>query len=140
MGLLLEADPSEKNIEQYLSRSECYAAKLESEIVGVCLVAPISPRSVELYNIAVNPDIQAQGVGGQLLSYVLEIIRNAKDHQMVRQVELSTGTFGHQLSFYQRHGFRVDRVVRNHFLDNYSQPIYENGIQHKDMLRLVCQL
>ncbi|AWE68994.1 putative iAA acetyltransferase [Pseudomonas aeruginosa] len=40
------------------------------------------------------------------------------------------------MAFYQRVGFRVDKVVKNYFLDNYDQPIYEMGIQHKDMLRL----
>ncbi|CDI94197.1 IAA acetyltransferase [Pseudomonas aeruginosa PA38182] len=52
------------------------------------------------------------------------------------RIELGTGTFGYQLAFYQRVGFRVDKVVKNYFLDNYDQPIYEMGIQHKDMLRL----
>ena len=52
------------------------------------------------------------------------------------RIVLGTGTFGHQLKFYQRNGFRVDSVEKNFFLDNYSDPIYEDGIQHKDMLRL----
>ena len=140
MDLLLEADPSQESIAQYLSSSRCYAAKLDNDIVGVCLVAELSPDSVEIYNIATKPSLQAQGVGGQLLNYTLESIRNSNQYNGKKLVELSTGTFGHQLSFYQRHGFRLDRVVKNNFLDNYSEPIYENGIQHKDMLRLVCQI
>ena len=139
LDLLLEADPSKKSIAQYLTTSQCYAAKLDNDIVGVCLVASLTPGSVELYNIATKPSLQAQGIGGQLLSYTLESIRGSNRYSDIKQVELSTGTFGHQLSFYQRHGFRVEGVLKNHFLDNYSEPIYENGIQHKDMLRLVCR-
>lgn len=140
MGLLLEADPSEKNIDQYLSTSKCYAATLKEEIVGVCLVGPLSPTRLELYNIAIKPSLQGQGVGGLLLDYLLETIRSTNHQDVIKQIELSTGSFGHQLTFYQRHGFRVDHVVKDHFLINYSEPLYENGVQHKDMLRLICQL
>ncbi len=31
-------------------------------------------------------------------------------------------------------------VIKDHFLDNYPEPIFETGIQHKDMLRLYIQL
>ena len=58
----------------------------------------------------------------------------------IKRLELGTGTFGYQLAYYQRHGFRVESVVRDHFLINYSQPIYEDGIQHRDMLRLIIEL
>ncbi|HFD3583228.1 TPA: GNAT family N-acetyltransferase, partial [Vibrio parahaemolyticus] len=34
----------------------------------------------------------------------------------------------------------VDSIVKDYFLLNYPKPIYENGIQHKDMLRLYAQL
>ncbi|SKA64261.1 hypothetical protein SAMN02745132_03842 [Enterovibrio nigricans DSM 22720] len=58
----------------------------------------------------------------------------------IRRIELGTGSFGYQLTYYQRLGFRVDRIIKNHFLDNYAEPICENGIQHKDMLRLYLEL
>ncbi|WP_198422013.1 hypothetical protein [Stenotrophomonas acidaminiphila] len=38
--------------------------------------------------------------------------------------------------FYQRHGFRVFQVDRDFFLRNYDEAIVEDGIQHRDMLRL----
>lgn len=58
----------------------------------------------------------------------------------VSRVELGTGSFGHQLTYYQRHGFRVDAVVKDHFLIHYPEPLMEYGIQHKDMLRLYLEL
>ena len=36
---------------------------------------------------------------------------------------------------YQPEGFRVFAVERDFFLVNYEEPIYENGIQLKEMLR-----
>lgn len=136
IDLLLEADPSKSRIEQYLSKSDCYAAKLEGEVIGVCVMVKTSDTCVELFNIATKPSLQAKGLGGQLLRYALQSEKN----KGTERIELGTGTFGHQLSFYQRHGFRVDRVIKNYFLDSYDDAIYENGIQHKDMLRLVSML
>ena len=54
----------------------------------------------------------------------------------INRVELGTGTFGYQLIYYQRLGFRVESVVKDYFLRHYSESIYENGIQHQDSLRL----
>ncbi|MFM9271973.1 hypothetical protein ACJ7V3_17220 [Halomonas elongata] len=40
----------------------------------------------------------------------------------------------------ERAGSRVESVIRDHFLDNYVEPIHEQGIQHKGMLRLALTL
>ena len=54
----------------------------------------------------------------------------------VKRLEVGTGTFGYQLAFYQREDFRADAIDKDFFLINYEEPIFENGIQLKDMLRL----
>jgi hypothetical protein len=53
---------------------------------------------------------------------------------------VGTGTFGYQLAWYQRAGLRVQAVVRDFFLDQYDEPIVEDGIRHRDMLRLAVVL
>ncbi|CAV18750.1 putative N-acetyltransferase [Vibrio atlanticus] len=140
MVLLLEADPSEASIASYLSESWCYAAKQDSEqgneIVGVCVVKPIGESIVEIFNVAVCPKHQQQGIGSGVLKFTL----NQLAHKQVKRVELGTGTFGYQLTYYQRAGFRVDSVIKNHFIDHYPEPIFEHGIQHQDMLRLYIEL
>ncbi|CAH6803966.1 Uncharacterized N-acetyltransferase YvbK [Vibrio chagasii] len=136
MSLLLEADPSESSIASYLSESWCYAAKRDNKILGVCVVKRISDDTVEIFNLSVCPEHQQQGIGSQVLNFALKQVVN----QGIKRVELGTGTFGYQLTYYQRVGFRVDRVVKNHFIDHYPEPIFENGIQHQDMLRLYIEL
>lgn len=136
MTLLLEADPSEDCINKYLKDSICLGAFDNNELVGICVSKQLSDSIVEIYNITIEPQYQQQGIGSQLLQYVL----NELVLMGYSQVELGTGTFGYQLSFYQRHGFRVDAILKDFFVDNYDEEIYENGIQHKDMLRLVCRL
>ncbi|WP_018917361.1 GNAT family N-acetyltransferase [Vreelandella zhanjiangensis] len=130
--LLLEADPSEETIASYLEGAWYFAAKRDEKVIGACIAKPINTGTAEIFNIAIYPQFQQQGVGSGLLRFALNELKTKN----MQWVELSTGTFGYQLTYYQRHGFRVDRVVKNHFLDNYPEPIFENGIQHQDALRL----
>ena len=135
MGLLLQADPSIKKVEGYLRQSKCFIAKLKGQVVGACIVKRISEDAYELINISVAPENQKIGIGRKLLQHVIISTRKTK----VKRLELGTGTFGYQLAFYQREGFRVDAVEKGFFLVNYEEPIYEDGIQLKDMLRLVLK-
>lgn len=136
MRLLLEADPSEDNVRKYLEGSLCYVAMESGAPVGVCVLGPIGEGSLELYNIAVSPGLQGQGIGTALLRHVIA----EAGTRGVGRIEVGTGTFGYQLAFYQRAGFRVEGVIRDFFLDNYGEPIFEMGIQLKDMLRLALVL
>ncbi len=134
--LLLEADPSIDSINKYLTGSLCFAAIIKNKVVGACVLRLIDRDRYELFNIAVLPENQKKGIGSQLLRHVLEQL---KKHN-VKSVELGTGTFGYQLTFYQRFGFRVDSILKDHFIKNYDEQIFENGIQLKDMLRLIIKL
>lgn len=90
----------------------------------------------EIYNISVMPQHQGKGIGTELLKFALSKLPS----KAIETVELGTGTFGYQLTFYQRLGFRVKSVEQNYFLTHYSDPIFEDGIQHKDRLRLYLHL
>ena len=136
MHLLLEADPSEKCIKDYLRDAWCFVARDQDDIVGVCIAKEIKAGISEIFNIAVDPAVQAQGIGKRLLTFTLSCL---KDKQF-KSVELGTGSFGYQLAFYQRQGFRVESIIKDFFIDHYDEPVFENGIQHKDMLRLACDL
>lgn len=131
IDLLLEADPYETSISSYLSDSWCFAA-----LDNACIVKPQTDTIAEIFNISVYPSSQGKGIGSALLKSVLSQLSS----KGIKRVELGTGTFGYQLTYYQRLGFRVDSILKDHFLLNYPKPIYENGIQHKDMLRLYLTL
>lgn len=136
LDLLLEADPSEASISSYLLDSWCFAAIDNGRVLAACTVKPHTSRVAEIFNISVYPEFQGQGFGSALLKSVLLQLSS----KGINRVELGTGTFGYQLTYYQRLGFRVDSVIKDHFLLNYPEPIFENGIQHKDVLRLYIQL
>ena len=136
MSLLLLADPSETRIRRYLDNALCVIAEESDQVVGACVLNRLDAGTLELFNIAVDPADQGQGIGARLLRHAIDEARA----QGASRIELGTGTFGYQLAFYQRAGFRVESVVRNHFLDHYDEPVIEAGLQHKDQLRLAMDL
>ena len=133
--LLLLADPSEDKIRSYLSGSKCFAASIGAVEVGACVVQQRGTDTYELMSIAVHPAHQKCGYGTALLKWVIEFYRSCG----ARQLEVGTGTFGYQLAFYQRQGFRVTSIDRDFFVRNYPEPIFEDGIQLFDMLRLTLR-
>lgn len=132
LALLLEADPSEDNIRTYMDGAWRYIVTDGDSIIAACIVKPIAERCAEIFNIAVMPERQQGGVGASLLAHVMHDMK-AKN---IARLELGTGAFGYQLTFYQRMGFRVDAVEKDYFLQHYAQPVMESGLQHKDRLRL----
>jgi ribosomal protein S18 acetylase RimI-like enzyme len=132
LELLLIADPSVEKIKTYLPRSRCFIAMLPGKPVGAYVVQRIAPAIYELMSIAVSPEYQRKGIGSELLRHAVTTVHDMGAHRL----EVGTGTFGYQLAWYQREGFRVFAVERDFFLTNYEEPIYENDIQLKDMLRL----
>ena len=135
MELLLLADPSEDKIRSYLSGSKCFVASAGTMAVGACVVQPRGTGTHELMSIAVHPAHQKSGCGTALLKWVIDFFCNTG----ARQLEVGTGTFGYQLAFYQRQGFRVTSIDRDFFVRNYPEPIFEDGIQLIDMLRLTLR-
>jgi ribosomal protein S18 acetylase RimI-like enzyme len=132
LELLLLADPSEDKVRSYLSGSKCFVVLSDAVLVGACVVQPRGTDAHELMSIAVHTAHQKFGYGTALLKWVIEFYRNAG----ARQLEVGTGTFGYQLAFYQRQGFRVQSIDHEFFVKNYPEPIFEDGIQLFDMLRL----
>lgn len=133
MPLLLEADPSEERIASYLGRSDCYVADSAGEVIGVVVLLPTRPETVEIVNVAVAPDRRGQGIGKLL---VMEAIRIAASDGY-RVIEVGTGNSSlDQLALYQKCGFRITGIEIDHFVLHYPEPIVENGIPCRDMIRL----
>ena len=139
MELLLNADPCEKKVQQYLSKSNCFAAFEGNELLGACALLRQKQTDqrndvFELMNIAVYTQHQSKGIGSALLQHAIAAARTLQAEKMI----VGTGSFGYQLAFYQKLGFRVYSIERDFFLTHYAQAIYESGIQHQD--RLVLEL
>ncbi|MGM7636971.1 GNAT family N-acetyltransferase [Bacillus sp. Hm123] len=131
--LLLLADPSEKLVKEYVSRGECFVAEIGQKTVGVYVLLPTRPETVELVNIAVVESEHGRGIGQQL---VKDAIEQAKA-QGYKTIEIGTGNSSiGQLALYQKCGFRMTGIDQDFFIRHYSEEIFENGIQCRDMVRL----
>lgn len=135
--LLLLADPSKDLVDEYVNRGSCYIAVKDQEKIGVFVLLPTRPDTVEIVNIAVAPSFQGMGIGKSL---VLHAIEKARDLN-VKTVELGTGNSSmNQLALYQKCGFRITGVDKDFFIRHYNEEIFENGIQCIDMVRLSMDL
>lgn len=131
--LLLLADPSQKKVEDYLNRGECYIAENNTEVIGVYVLLPTRPETVELVNIAITEEHQGQGIGKFL---IMDAVHKAKRNGY-KTIEVGTGNSSiGQLALYQKCGFRITGIDKNFFIRHYEGDIFENGIQCRDMVRL----
>ena len=133
MSLLLSADPSEKLVSEYLGRGQCYVAKVDEKIIGIYVLLPTRPETVELVNIAVDETFQGKGIGKKLILHAIETARK----KGYKTIDVGTGNSSiSQLALYQKCGFRITAIDRDFFQRHYSEAIYENGIKCVDMIRL----
>ena len=135
--LLLDADPSRERVERYLGDDYTRIAKYDDRVIGVYALARHSPTVFELMNIAVAEEFRGTGLGRWLLGHAIGLAES----KGARVVEVGTGnsSFG-ALKFYQRAGFRIVGVRPNYFVENYPEPIVEDGLTCIDMIRLALEL
>lgn len=135
--LLLLADPSRTIVDDYLRRGTCYVALDQGDTIGEYVLLKTRPETIEIVNIAVREDNQGKGIGKTL---VRDAIAKAKEAR-AKTVEIGTGNSSiMQLALYQKCGFRIVGVDLDFFLRHYDEPIVENGIQCRDMIRLRLEI
>lgn len=137
MQLLLLADPSEKQIHSYISSGHCYLAEYEGVCRGVYVLQEKTPQTIELMNVAVAESWQGKGLGKQLILHAIESSRELG----YARLDVATGNSSiGQLALYQKCGFRIVGIERDYFTIHYPQPIFENGIQCLDQVKLALEL
>jgi GNAT superfamily N-acetyltransferase len=133
MDLLLLADPSIEIVEEYISRGNCFIAENDNEVIGVFVLLPTRPETVELVNVAVAEKNHGRGIGKLL---VMHAVQQAKEEGF-KTIEIGTGNSSiGQLALYQKCGFRMTSIDIDFFIRHYEEEIFENGIQCRDMVRL----
>lgn len=131
--LLLIADEAIEAIDKYLYDSDVYVVKNGELKIGVFCLYRIDENAIEIKNIAVLPQIQNKGIGSSLLKEIEKIALRKR----YKTILVGTADCGvNQIRFYEKNGYSRYAVRKNFFLENYSQPIYEEGIMLKDMILL----
>lgn len=108
-------------------------AKIGDETIGVMVLNEVNPSTIEIKNIAIKESKQSLGYGKSLLRYADKISREQGYEYLV--IGTGNSSIG-QLALYQKEGFEMKRIEIDFFLNNYSKPIFENGIQCKHMVIL----
>ncbi|MBK9711076.1 MAG: GNAT family N-acetyltransferase [Kouleothrix sp.] len=135
--LLLLAEESEPGLRWGLAHlvDAVYRADDGDALVGA---ATMQWRAdpCELMELAVASARQGQGVGRQIVDWLLdEARRRGKAAMLVGTANASIGN----IAFYQKCGFRMDHVRKDYFW-YYHEPVYENDIRIRDMLVFRCEL
>ncbi len=134
ISLLLLADEQEDMIDRYLDKGTMYVLN-DNGIKAECVVTDEGNGILEIKNIATEPDCQGMGYGKALIEYIAD---RYKEQYSVLQA--GTGDSPLTIPFYEKCGFICSHIIRNFFTDNYNHPIYECGIQLKDMIYLQRKL
>ena len=134
MELLFLADEQEDMIERYLEKGTMYVLE-DDGIKGECVVTEEDRNVLEIKNLAVVPDCHKKGYGRALIEFIAE-----KYREQYCVLQVGTGDSPLTIPFYEKCGFVRSHSVKNFFTDNYDHPIYEGGVQLKDMIYLRKQL
>jgi len=64
----------------------------------------------------------------------------AKENHYKKLTVGTSDTGFQQIRFYEKNGFIQRGILKDFFIKNYPDPIYENGLQMKDMIILEFSL
>jgi ribosomal protein S18 acetylase RimI-like enzyme len=134
-NLLLIADETIEAIEKYIYDSDIYILNNEkqSETIAVFALYEINENEIEIKNIAVSENFQGKGIGSYLINEIIKIVRNDN----FKKIIVGTADTGvEQIKFYEKNGFVKYSVKKDFFIENYPEPIFEDGIMLKDMIML----
>lgn len=135
--LLLLADETVEAINRYIFDSEIYVLEQENQIIALYALQVLDKEAVEIKNIAVTKEYQGQGIGKSLLKDATD---RAKSRGFKRVIIGTGDILGMPMCFYQKEGFEKYDVKKDFFVRNYPQPIYDHGVQLKDMVMLKKEL
>lgn len=132
-NLLLLADETMEAIEKYIFNSDLFVVEQEAEVIAVYALYVINQEEIEIKNIAVSEAHQGQGIGKLLLQ---DATNKARDRGFKTLLIGTPDCAVKQLSIYQKAGFEIFDVKKRFFIENYPEPIFENGVQLQDMVML----
>ncbi len=127
MDLLLEADPEKEVVEKYLNNSDTYGLFENDKIRSIIVITKVDDNICELKNIATVKQARGKGYGRELIKHIATIYKGKYKKMIV-------GTTENNIPFYVKCGFdKYYKTVKNFFIDNYTDPIWDGDLQCVDM-------
>ena len=119
LPLLLEADPSEAMIDQYLERSDMYVLAAHGRPVSVAVIGQAEEGGFELYNLATERDARGKGYASELVRHLLRLYKPLGG-------ALRVGTSRELMPFYEKLGFKYVYTREGFFLnENYDPSLFD---------------
>jgi GNAT superfamily N-acetyltransferase len=137
VAALSDADEDDERIRQIVSdpAHTSYEILAGAQQAGAATMRWDAAES-ELVYIAIDGARRGQGIGQAAVALVVEEARR----RGIASLIVGTGNTGfEQFAFYQKCGFRFDSVRRDHF-SYFTQPVFDKGIQIRDMVVLRLDL
>jgi len=135
--LFEQADDSASEIDGYIEAGEVLVARREGEVVGHVQLIP-SEVCWEIKSIAVMESLRRHGIGTALVNAALE---RALSNGCMQIIVGTASADIDNLRFYQRLGFRMDRIERDVFTAHRGYPALQtNGIRVRDRVWLSTDL
>lgn len=131
--LLLLADETIDAINQYIFNADLYILNNGDQDVAIMALYENTQTELELKNIAVIESWRSQGIGSILINKAKEL---ARENHYTSLLVGTSDTGQQQIQFYEKNGFFKKGIRKDFFIENYPFPIYENGIQMRDMIML----
>ncbi len=129
--ILRLAEPSEQALRWSLAHlSDVVYAMLSGEKAVGAATVRWRDEPAEIVELAIAEDVQRRGLGRQLVGWIVGEARR----RGIRKLEVGTSNAAlGNIRFYQRCGFRMDRVRRDYFW-YYREPMYVEGVLVRDLL------
>lgn len=129
--LLMLAEESEPALRWSLEHmaDAIYGVEQGGRLVGAATMR-WEGEAAEILELAVAPENQGRGLGRQIVSWLADEARRRGKRRLT--VGTGNSSLGN-IAFYQRCGMRMDHVRPDYFW-YYHEPIFEHGIQKRDLL------
>ena len=131
--LLLLADETIESIDRYIHSSDIYILEQKRKIIAVYATMLIEPGVMEIKNIAVTDESQNKGLGYFLL---MDAIGRAREADCTAIIICTPDIAQKQLYLYQKAGFVIQEVKKDYYIQQFPEPIFEDGIQLRNMVIL----
>lgn len=133
--LLLMADETKKAIEKYIYDSTVYLLYTTGYDYPVAVFAlyKIDKHIIELKNIGVLPAFRKQGIGNFLLGKIVEIASENNYTEIIVGTPVAALA---EIAFYEKNGFSKYAIKKDFYIQNYEEPIIEEGVLLRDMQML----
>ena len=131
LSLLLLADEQESMIDRYIEKGTMYVLN-DNGVKCQCVVTDEGDGVLEIKSIATEPQFQGKGYATRLINFLVSVYSGK-----YTRLQVGTGDSPLTIPFYEKRGFVRSHIIPNFFTDNYNHPIFECGVQLKDMVYLI---